>query len=428
MRIQTFDDIASELTEYGLSLNEVEIYLALLRLGSGKVSDVSQISKVPRTEVYRIAGKLQKMGLIEATLERPVIFQPIPPEKLVENLLSNITEKMGKLREKKERLISDLKSLEGIVEREERIYFCTVLGSRASLERAIGMCVEAKKEILYIMSGPTLRKATVNGLLEVFQQQVSAGVKVRVVSEIQESNLREAKLFLDVCELRHADQLTAHILLVDHTQSLVGVSVEQDLTFNAKEHIELWTNNPRFISTMERFFQELWKNTTGGKMRIQSIQTAKPIEEFRILRGQLETLGKVIKMTKSAKSEIEHITTANGLHRIYQAHYEQYEEQNRKGIRIRILAPITKENEEIAKKLDKIASIKSVTSTNTIRLCLVDDREMLLFEPLPDDPTIEGGHFVAFWNDSKTYVSLMKSVFQTMWTNASDIHFSAHEE
>jgi len=78
--------------------------------------------------------------------------------------------------------------------------------------------------------------------------------------------------------------------------------------------------------------------------------------------------------------------------------------------------------------LDKVASIKSVTSTNTIRLCLVDDKEMLLFEPLPDDPTIEGGHFVAFWNDSKTYVSLMKSVFQTMWTNASDIHFSAHEE
>jgi sugar-specific transcriptional regulator TrmB len=104
MEIPTLEDITHELTEYGLSLTEVEIYLALLRLKGGKASDVSQISKVPRTEVYRIAGKLQKMGLIEAALERPVIFQPVQPvqpEKLVETFFSNITEKMAKLEEKR---------------------------------------------------------------------------------------------------------------------------------------------------------------------------------------------------------------------------------------------------------------------------------------------------------------------------------------
>jgi sugar-specific transcriptional regulator TrmB len=425
MSTLTFDKTAYELTAYGLSLNQAKIYLALLRLGRGKASDVSRLSKVPRAEVYRVVDKLQKMGLIEATLERPVMFQPVRPDKLVEILLNNLTEKMAKLTEKRDKIISDLKPLEGKVEREERIYFCTIVGRRATLEKAIEMCNEAKEEILYMVSGLGLRQVAVYGLLEAFQQRVSAGVRVRVISEIQESNLRESKLFLNICELRHADQLTARIMLVDHTQAMVGVSIKEDLSLNVKEHIELWTNNPGFISIMDRFFQELWSNATGAKARIQSIETARPIEEFKIIRGRHETLGKIIEMTKSANSEIDHVTTVNGLHRIYQTHYEQYRKQSERGIKIQILAPVTTKNKEVAKKLVEVANLKNMTSTSTIRLCLVDDREMMLYEPFPDDPTIDAGLYVAFWNNSKAYIMLMKSVFQSLWGNASDVRFTA---
>ena len=53
------------LVDLGLTLLQAKVFLALLVRGTSKVTEISQVSKVSRPDVYRSLSKLQEFGLVE---------------------------------------------------------------------------------------------------------------------------------------------------------------------------------------------------------------------------------------------------------------------------------------------------------------------------------------------------------------------------
>lgn len=57
-------EIKKSLQNYGLNENEINVYLALLRLKNATVLEISKYTKVKRTSIYLIAEKLAARGII----------------------------------------------------------------------------------------------------------------------------------------------------------------------------------------------------------------------------------------------------------------------------------------------------------------------------------------------------------------------------
>ncbi len=61
----------------GLSNYEAQVFVALQKLGSGTAQEVSQLSEVPRSQVYGAADSLAEQGLVEVVEASPKAYRPV---------------------------------------------------------------------------------------------------------------------------------------------------------------------------------------------------------------------------------------------------------------------------------------------------------------------------------------------------------------
>ena len=87
LEMLSIDSTAKDLVEFGLTLNQAKAYLALLRLGTTSATQISQLCKVRREEIYRALGELEKHGLVERIIGKPLKFKPLSLERTLSQLL-----------------------------------------------------------------------------------------------------------------------------------------------------------------------------------------------------------------------------------------------------------------------------------------------------------------------------------------------------
>jgi len=109
------EETASELSEYGLTKTQAKVYITLNGLGLASASEIANLSKVRREEVYRSIPVLEEKGII-LRMEHSRKFFVVSPEKVVELLLrrrlSSLNEEIEKLNSNKSVLIHKLKTVE----------------------------------------------------------------------------------------------------------------------------------------------------------------------------------------------------------------------------------------------------------------------------------------------------------------------------
>ena len=72
-----------------------------------------------------------------------------------------------------------------------------------------------------------------------------------------------------------------------------------------------------------------------------------------------------------------------------------------RGTKLRVIAPITSENTEGARKLVPVSELRYSEALGPAGIIIVDQRELMLYERLPDDSNPEVGADVGFWTNSK---------------------------
>ena len=92
------------LKEYGLTDKEIEVYLALLPLGSINLQEIAKRINLPRTTIYNTLNYLFSKGLVSKIIKGHVtFFEATEPKKLINDM-----------EEKKKLITSALPELEGL--------------------------------------------------------------------------------------------------------------------------------------------------------------------------------------------------------------------------------------------------------------------------------------------------------------------------
>lgn len=396
----------------------------LAKTGPSKASEVARAVQINRTETYRTIRNLQRRGLVEATLERPVRFQSVPFGRCLQILVDERKARINILEQRGENLRRQFENVrvERVAQEVER--FQVVEGRIRIEQRLQSMYAQAQKSVMTVLSPSEVIRADTSGLLDMLSRAVKTGLRVRVLTAINQSNLEVVEKLRENIEMRHLDlkaKPIPRVSIIDDNEALFEITTA-DETQRSDEEVALWINSRAFIRNLQAYFEEMWNSGTPADGRIEVLRKGIQPDDLRIFKGRAEVSGKLNEMIASSKDSVEVWTTMRGIQALADFHLGQLKEAKARGTKVRIIAPITSENTEGARRLVPVSELRYSEALGPAGIAIVDQRELMLYERLPDDNSPDVGADVGFWTNSKRFIETMSRAYDAMWKGVFAIY------
>ena len=94
-----FDTIKQKVQDLGFTSYEAMAYVSLLENNPVTRYELGNNSGVPRSAIYTVIQKLEKLGAVNANSSKPEKYVPLPPDQLLEYLERQFHDKIEKARE-----------------------------------------------------------------------------------------------------------------------------------------------------------------------------------------------------------------------------------------------------------------------------------------------------------------------------------------
>ncbi len=159
------------------------------------------------------------------------------------------------------------------------------------------------------------------------------------------------------------------------------------------------------------FFIELEKlHKTGVKL-------VEPSEFTGSLKSRENIYHKIHTMLENAKESVTLVTSAEGLARKHSLLKRSLKRLKDKGVKVRIVAPITKDNLDIVKELSKFGEVRNTQRINA-RFVIVDDKEIMFM--VLDDKDVHANYDVGIWMDTPFFSKALIDMFDAVWDKLED--------
>ena len=158
----------------------------------------------------------------------------------------------------------------------------------------------------------------------------------------------------------------------------------------------------------DEVLEELNTLYTGG------VKFIEPSDLSGSLRGRQNMYNHLDMMIRSAEKTITLVTTAEGLNRKLEMLAPALEKAKKRGVSIRIAAPIVNENLKVAKELSRVAEVRDSAGMNLNgRFAIIDSEELMFM--LLDDKTVHPNYDVAVWLSTEFFARALEQLFEVAW-------------
>lgn len=144
----------------------------------------------------------------------------------------------------------------------------------------------------------------------------------------------------------------------------------------------------------------------------EGIEFVEPTDLSGAIRGRHNLYTHLELMIRNAEKNVTIMTTSKGLIRKVDALKSELEKLAKKGVKIKIAAPITRETAQVVKDLSKIAEIRNNEKVNA-RFCIVDDRNLMFM--VMDDANVHPTYDVGVWINTPFFAAALNSLFNVAW-------------
>ncbi len=145
----------------------------------------------------------------------------------------------------------------------------------------------------------------------------------------------------------------------------------------------------------------------------QGIKFVEPSDLSGSIKGRQNMYNHLDMMLKDAEKNAVIVTSAEGLNRKMEALLPAFEKAKKRGVSIKVAAPIDSSNYKVAKELSKYAEVRSVDGKSVGRFAMVDDKQLMFM--LMDDKQVHPNYDVAVWLASDFFAGSMKEMFEKNW-------------
>lgn len=145
----------------------------------------------------------------------------------------------------------------------------------------------------------------------------------------------------------------------------------------------------------------------------QGIEFIEPTDLSGAIRGRHNIYTHLESMIKNAHKSVTLMTTSKGLMRKLEALKPELERLKKRGVKIRIAAPVNKELAPVVQEAMKVAEVKHNGSKMNARFCIVDGKELLFM--VLNDEDVHPSYDVGVWINTPYFATAMEDLFDQHW-------------
>lgn len=143
------------------------------------------------------------------------------------------------------------------------------------------------------------------------------------------------------------------------------------------------------------------------------VKYVEPSDLSGSLRGRQNMYNHLDMMVRDAEKSITIVTTKDGLNRKLESLYPSFEKAKKRGVKIRIAAPIDSANIKVAKALKKVAEIKNINLNLKARFIIVDSEQIMFM--LLDDEKVHPNYDIGIWINTQFFAMALEQMFEIAW-------------
>jgi len=144
------------------------------------------------------------------------------------------------------------------------------------------------------------------------------------------------------------------------------------------------------------------------------VKFVEPADLSGSLRGRQNVYNHLDMMIRSAEESVTVVTTAEGLNRKMEALLPSLERAKKRGVTIRVAAPLTDSNVKIAKEFSKFGEIRDTSGLGLQgRFTIIDSEEVMFM--LLDDKTVHPNYDIAVWLSTEYFARALEQLFEVAW-------------
>jgi len=141
------------------------------------------------------------------------------------------------------------------------------------------------------------------------------------------------------------------------------------------------------------------------------IKYVDPTDMSGAIRGRSNLYNHLDMLIRNSNKELTIVTTEDGLNRKFEALKSAMEKAKKRGVKIKIAAPITDKNIKVAKDMSKYAEIRNCATK--ARFALMDKKDVMFM--VLDDEEVHPNYDTAIWISSPFLAQAMDCVFDESW-------------
>ena len=144
----------------------------------------------------------------------------------------------------------------------------------------------------------------------------------------------------------------------------------------------------------------------------QGIELIEPSDLSGSLKGRHNLYNHLELTLKNAEKNVTLVTTSQGLIRKAEGLKHVFEKLKKKGVSIRIAAPITKECKNAVRELASVAEVRN-TKDMKARFCVIDGKEVVFM--VLDDKEVHPTYDVGIWVNTPFFGNALNTLFDVAW-------------
>lgn len=420
------ESIKIALKNFGLTEKEIEVYLFLGKKGAQKIGQIAKQLKMNKGLIYRLLKKLQKKGVVEATLESPTRYTAIPFEEIINSYVKSKREEAERIEEAKDSLLSDWNriSQEEVDSTLEK--FGVIEGTKKVYNKISQLIEETHNKIYLIVSVCDLSKLEQFGVLEQLNNTISKSkIKCRILTQISNSSIKATKLLktkmvpeiiLRGTSLSLGTPKFSRMIIRDDEELLLYISDNKDKTSKKTRETCLLTNSNAIIQAFNGLFQDLWNSSSDIEKRISELESGKAPSIMELIKDNEIAKKRYCEALNNGKNEILIITSSERLIQISKR-INLLEKWYNKGVTIKILAPITTENLEATQTLLPFSEVRHIP-IGYRETTIIDDNKLFQF----NNSSLDGRGSSELWNynnilftNNLNYIAETKKIIFDIW-------------
>jgi sugar-specific transcriptional regulator TrmB len=412
------DKVLKSLVSMGLTRIDAKIYVFLAKRGPQKAQNVALAMKIAKQRLYPSLRRLQSKGLVNATLEHPARFSALSFEKALDLFAKAKMEEAKNIQQSKDSLLSDWQSIV-VKEAEGKSAKFTVIEGRNYIYSKIQQMIqETKNQLSTVTTVPDLIQADQYGLLDtVFNHPLKHKIQFRFLTELSALNVKAMNTLLERVpktgfnlKVKNPElglKLSPRMVLRDNEELLFFITSPTD------KDTCLWTTCKELVQSFAAVFDELWRNSTDIEETIYDIKKGETAKT-QIFNDAEAASKKYEEILNSAKEEIIGLTSAEGLIDLSKK-LPLLKKCAEKGIPIKIMAPITSKNLEVATQLSKHFEVKHAP-VSYLKTTIVDGKHLFQSKAAFADKKAAPLHFQnSYYTNDYEYIENMEKILKNLW-------------